>query len=380
MQIEKVNTRRQLNEFILFPYQLYRTDPLWIPPLRTEQKKLFDPKKNSLLGHCDYALFLAREGNRILGRVAVFIDHLSNDYWQENIGCFGSYECIADGETAHALLHQCEDWLRDHGVEAMRGPISFETQNWGAVLDDFDTPPRLMSPYNPKYYLEQFEAFGLAKIKDLEIYASRLSSYQLPERFLRYRQRLMEKYHLTIRSIDMKRLVEDARLIVELSNQSLAHNWGYAPVGIEEAEALAKDLKMVVWPELIKILESQGRPIGFCITLPDIYQLLQGLDGRLSPIALYRLLFQLRKIRIFRIWALGIIPEFHRRGLDTLLYLSIHDELAKYDALVEANYILEDNYAMKDAVIKLGMQKVRTVRIFQKSRKTGSCCKEPAVY
>jgi hypothetical protein len=366
VQIEQVTTGRGMSDFVKLPYTLYRQDPLWIPPLRSEQNKLYDPKKNSLLQHCDYALFLARAGKRIVGRAAVFIDRLSNDYWHENIGCFGSYECIPDGESASALLRTCEDWLRDHGVEAMRGPISFETQNWGAVLDDFTTPPRLMSPYNPKYYLDHFTEFGLAKIKDLEIYASRLSTYEMPERFLKYRQRLMQKYQLTIRSINMKRLVEDARLIVELSNQSLAHNWGYAPVGIEEAENMARDLKMIVWPELIKILESQGKPVGFCITLPDIYQLLQGLDGRLSPIALYRLLFQLRKIRIFRIWALGIIPEFHRRGLDTLLYLSIHDELAKYDALVEANYILEDNYAMKDAVIKLGMAKVRTVRIFEK--------------
>ncbi|MBN2355000.1 hypothetical protein JXO59_02745 [candidate division KSB1 bacterium] len=366
MQIETVNTGGPLSDFLLFPYTLYRNNPRWIPPLRSEQAKLFDPKKNTLLQHCDYQLFLLRDGKNILGRVAAFIDRHSNQYWHENVGCFGSYESIEDETVSHALLRACETYLRERKVEAMRGPISFETQNWGAVVDDDTTPSRLMSPFNPPYYIQQFESYGLKKIKDLEVFASGTKNYVIPERFLRYKEKLIKKYDLNIRSINMKRLVDDARIIVDLSNRSLAHNWGYAPIGMEEAENLAADLKMIVWPELIKIVESSGKPIGFCITLPDIFQLLHGTSGRLFPLALFRLLFKLRTIRVFRIWALGIVPEFHRRGIDTLLYLSTYDELKKYDALVEANYILEDNYAMKDAVIKLGMQKVRTLRIFQK--------------
>jgi ribosomal protein S18 acetylase RimI-like enzyme len=69
----------------------------------------------------------------------------------------------------------------------------------------------------------------------------------------------------------------------------------------------------------------------------------------------------------FRIWALGIVPEYQRRGIDTLLYLSLYEALKGLDAWVEANYILEDNYAMRDAVVKLGMQQVRTLRIYEKA-------------
>jgi GNAT superfamily N-acetyltransferase len=111
-------------------------------------------------------------------------------------------------------------------------------------------------------------------------------------------------------------------------------------------------------PELVQIVEAGDEPIGFCIALPDIMQLLQGCNGRLLPKAWYRLLFKLQSIRIFRIWALGIVPEFQRRGIDTLLYSRIWEVLKDVDAVVEANYILEDNFPMKDAVLKLGIEKI----------------------
>ena len=366
MHVERVSTASQLMEFVSLPYSLYCQDALWIPPLRSEQKKLFNPSKNSLLKQCDYQLFLCRSGKTVIGRSAAFIDHHYNSHWRENIGCFGSYECRQDSGAAAALLGACAEWLQQRGVDRMRGPISFETQNWGAILDDFTSPPRLMSPYNPPFYHDQFVAFGLTKVKDLHVFGVATQNYIIPGRFIKFRDHLLRKYNLRIRSIRMNKLIEDARVIVDLSNRSLAPNWGYTPVEVGEAENLAKDLKRIVWPELIKIAEADGRPIAFCITLPDILQLLKGTDGHLFPRALFRLLFKLRSIRVFRIWALGIIPEFQRRGIDTLLYLSLYEALKEIDAWVEANYILEDNFAMRDAVVKLGMKQVRTLRIYEK--------------
>ncbi|HNT66807.1 MAG TPA: hypothetical protein PKN04_13575 [bacterium] len=366
MKIQTAVTAKQKKAFIDFPYRFYCSDPLWIPPLRSEQKKLFDPGKNSLLQHGEHVLFLAADGGNAIGRAAAFIDDGYNRHWNEKVGFFGSFEAVDDVQVAEYLLDACADWLRQRGMTRMRGPISFESQNWGVVIDDFASPPRLMSPYNPPYYAELFAAFGLQKVKDLEVFVSRSLDYPLPERFLRHRQRLMRKYGLRLRSIDMKNLLRDVRIIVDLSNRSLQNNWGYAPVSEEEAEGIARDLKRIVRPELVQIVEAGDEPIGFCIALPDILQLLQGCNGRLLPKAWYRLLFKLQSIRIFRIWALGIVPEFQRRGIDTLLYSRIWEVLKDVDAVVEANYILEDNFPMKDAVLKLGMRKNRTMRIFEK--------------
>jgi ribosomal protein S18 acetylase RimI-like enzyme len=366
VDIIRVKHNREWRAFVEFPYRFYKDDPLWIPPLRLEQKRLFNRHKNSMLANCDYELFLAIENTKPVGRAAAFVDHHYNAHWNERTGFFGSFESINDQQVAFALLRSCERWLNDQHMDNMRGPISFESQNWGVNMDDYESPSRLMSPYNPPYYGILLQGFGLEKCKDLEIFAASTQNYPIPERFLRHKEWLFQKYNLNIRPIDMKNLDRDVGLIVDLSNRSLSNNWGYAPISESEAEAIARDLKPIVWPELVRIVESNHKPIGFSITLPDILQLLKGCNGHLFPDALFRLLFKLRTIRVFRIWALGIVPEFQRKGIDTLLYLSIWEALRDIDAYVEANYVLEDNYAMKDAVLKLGMDKVRTVRIYEK--------------
>ncbi|MBN1543306.1 hypothetical protein JW992_14285 [candidate division KSB1 bacterium] len=366
MKVQTLATARQKREFIDFPYWFYRSDPLWIPPLRSEQNKLFDIRKNAMLQHGDHVLFLATDRGKTVGRAAAFVDEGYNRHWGEKTGFFGSFESIDDSWIASELLQACEVWLQRQGMNRMRGPISFESQNWGVVIDDFCTPSRLMSPYNPPYYAALFERQGLHKVKDLEVFVGRTRDYPMPDRFFRHYRRIAAKYDLALRAIDMKNLLRDVRMIVDLSNRSLRNNWGYAPVSEAEAEGVARDLKMIVRPELVQIVEARGEPIGFCIALPDILQLLTGCNGRLFPKALYRLLFKQQTICVFRIWALGIVPEFQRKGIDTLLYLRLWEALKGIDAVVEANYILEDNYAMRDAVIKLGMTKVRTLRIYEK--------------
>ncbi len=366
MNIVPVLNQKQLNDFINLPYQLYQHDPLWIPPLRSEQKKLFTAAKNVMLRTSPFQFFLAMDVDKCLGRAAVFIDEHFNNYWQDNIGFWGSFECYEDQQVASALLHECENWLRQRGMRAIRGPINFESQNWGLICDSFHMPPRIMAAYNPPYYNELLSAHGFSKIKDLEAFGVHVADYVIPERFLRHKERLIKKYDLVIRPINMKNMVQDVRIILDLNNRSVAGNWGVAPVSLDEAEGIAADLKDIVRPELILILEAKGEPIAFLIVLPEIYTILHDLDGRLFPFGLFKLMRRLKKINEFRFWALGIVPEFQRRGLDSLLYLTIYDILQKQNVYVEANYILEDNFAMKDAVLKLGMKKVRTYRVYEK--------------
>ncbi len=366
MEIRQVHSRRDEKEFVSLPYRLYRGDPYWVPPLRSEQRKLFRPQSNAMLLHCDYVLFLASEGGTAVGRVAAFVDRHANDYWGSAIGFFGSYECIDRYDVAHALLGAARDWLQAQGMTAMRGPISFESQNWGFIVQGFDYPPAVMSPYNPPYYNRHMESFGLRKVKDLEVYrGDAASGYELPERFVRHLQRIQERHRVRVRTVNMKELAREVKIIVDLANRSLAHNWGYAPVTDAEAADMARSLKLILDPTVVFVAEADGKPIGFSIAFPDVNELLRGLNGRLFPFGIFKLVFGLKKVKSYRMWALGIVPEYQRRGIDTLLYVKTYQALKPRGARLEANYVLEDNYAMKDAIIKLGLQLVRRYRIYE---------------
>jgi len=170
MNINLVTAKSDLKRFIDLPYKLYKNDPVWIPPLVDEQFSQFDIKRNPTLDHCEYALFLLEENDRLIGRIAAFIDRLALEAWKEQIGLFGYYECIEDLTASNMLFEAAATWLRKKGMTKMRGPWSFVSQEWGLVVEGFTPSPVVMAPYNPSYYMGHMASFNLKKIKDLLVY------------------------------------------------------------------------------------------------------------------------------------------------------------------------------------------------------------------
>ena len=366
--VDPVRSRADLRRFIELPYRLYRDDPVWVPPLRLEQRQRVDPKRNPMLRHCTCELFLARRAGEAVGRVAAFVDHLAIAHWQQPIGLFGSYECVDDAGVSAALLGAAREWLRGRGMSTMRGPWSFASQEWGLVVDGFTPPPVLMAPYNPPFYNAQLLDFGMAKAKDLLAFiADTGAGYRIPERYITLTDRVQQRYGVRVRSIDMRRLEAEVAIIVDLANRSIAENWGFYPATAEEGKAMARDLRPVVDPELVMIAEDgQGVPIAFAITLPDLNVLLCGLGGRLLPFGWLRLLLGRKRLRQYRMWAIGVVPEYQGRAVDALLYRRLHEVLTPRGAVrLEANYVLEDNAPMINAMENLGLEELRRYRVYE---------------
>ncbi len=367
MEIIHIQSKSDLKRFIELPYSLYKNDPVWVAPLRDEQWSQFDPKRNAMLSHCETALFIACEGRKALGRIAAFIDTEAVNYWKQPIGLFGSFECVNDVTVSQALLTAAKEWLKQRKMKYLRGPWSFASQEWGLVYEGFTPSPVIMAPYNPPWYNHHLADFGLEKVKDLLVYyIDAREGYAIPERILTLTDKIRDRYQVKVRPINMKKLEEDVITILKLSNESIADNWGYYPVTLEEGKAMARDMKQIVDPKALLIAEdANGRPIGFAMTLPDVNSLIKGLNGRLLPFGIFKLLFGLPKIKQYRMWALGVIPEYQGRAIDTLLYRATYDALYSKEVRLEINYVLEDNDRMNNALYKLGVKPLRKYRIYQ---------------
>jgi ribosomal protein S18 acetylase RimI-like enzyme len=367
MKIQTVQNRRDLRDFINFPYHHYRDDPNWVAPLRSEQWAQFNPDKNPMLNHCETELFLLKEGKEVIGRCSAFVDHLAVVHWGEPIGLFGSFECVDDLAGAKLLLNAARDWLLVKGMQGMRGPWSFASQEWGLEIEGGDRPPVILAPHNPPYYAGFFEAFGLGKAIDLIAYVGDMAQgYQFPERYLKLTGVIQSRYGVTVRPVNMDDLETEVMTIVELSNRSIKENWGYYPVTPEEARAMAHDLKAIVNPDALLIAEDQqGQPIGFALSLPDVNTILKGLNGRLFPFGWLKLLFGLKKIRQYRMWGLGVVPEYQGKAIDTLLYKATYEALKDLQVRMEINYVLEDNHRMNNALLKLGVEPIRRYRVYE---------------
>jgi GNAT superfamily N-acetyltransferase len=366
VEIRLVESRPDLRQFVELPYRLYRSDPIWVPPLRSEQWKQFEVRYNPMLQHCEYTLFLLLHQGQAVGRIAAFVDRLAVEAWGAPIGLFGSYECAAGTEGAAMLLGAARAWLRQRQMQAMRGPWSFASQEWGLVVEGFARPPVMMAPHNPPTYNADLEAFGLRKAKDLLVYYIDCASYRFPERYLALTDKVQQRYQITVREVNLRRLDEEVATLMEIGNRSIAGNWGFYPVTPAESTALARDLRQILDTHAVLIAEGpDGAPIGFAIALPDINVLLRGLNGRLLPLGWLKLLWGLPRLRQYRMWALGVIPAYQGKAVDALIYRRLYEALYPRQVFLEINYVLEDNAPMNNALKKLGAQDLRRYRVYE---------------
>ncbi len=367
MNIRQVENKQDLKDFIELPYRLYKDDANWVAPLRSEQRAQFLPARNPMLDHCETAFFLAEKSGQVAGRISAFIDHLAIEHWKQPIGLFGSFETIDDNTIAGALLSAARDWLESRGMKYMRGPWSFASQEWGLVIEGFTPPPVILAPYNPPFYNNLLENFGLKKANDLLVYEiNAADGYQIPERYLQLTDKIQKRYDVRVRPVNMRNLEEDVVTILNLANISINDNWGFYPVTEAEARVMARDLKPIINPKAVLIAETgKGRPIGFAMSLPDINQVLKGLNGRLFPVGIFKMLFTLPKIQQYRMWALGVIPEYQGLAIDTLLYRGTYEAIFSNKLRLEINYVLEDNDRMNNALLKLGVKPIRRYRVYE---------------
>ncbi len=370
MQIVEATSRKDIKSFALFPKRLYKDNPYWVPPLWYEEMSAYDGQTNVMLRGNDHALLLAKDSEgEIVGRTLVYIDKQFNQFYRSKIGFFGAFEAIDNQGIASALLDISAAWLKERGMEIMRGPIHPIAESWGFLLKGYDSMPVLMAPYNPPYYHSLVENYGLEKVMDLFAYEIDLNKgYEIPERIKRFITFFQaKKRQFTCRPIDIKRLRSEADHIWRISNTALIDNWGYVPVDLSVMEDMIKRLKDILDPNAVWFVEDEGRPVGFALGFPDPNPTIKAIKGKMLPLGFTKLLRVRSKETRYRLFALAVEPKYHGMGLDVLLYKNLHDALRGRLTILEANYILEDNWSIRNALEKLNMERTKEYRIYETS-------------
>jgi GNAT superfamily N-acetyltransferase len=375
VKVEPVSNRGDLTDFVNLPFDLYRDDPNWVPPIKAEVKKLLDQRKHPFYDggrEAERELFIAREGHRTVGRVAAILNHAHNRVHQENVAFFGFFECVNDPGVARRLLAAAESWAAGRGADAVRGPSNPSTNyECGLLIEGFDRPPVLMMTYNPPWYEDLIEGAGYAKAKDLYAYFSPVHDASL-ERLKKLGARAERRNPgLYTRKVDLTSFDREVALIKELYNAAWEKNWGFVPVSSAEFDALAGELKSLVLPDLVRIAFVADEPVGFILTVPDWNPVLTDLGGALwrHPIRLLRhLLFtKAESLTGIRLVLLGMKEGYRNRGIESLLFANgIEVALKAGYEWCEYSWILEDNERTKGAVRLMGGELYKNYRMYEK--------------
>ncbi len=355
--------------FIAVPAPLYRGDPRYVAPLRREVHALLDPARNPWHRHAELALFVAVRGREAIGRIAAIRDRRYDQIRAEPWGFFGFFDCVDDRACAATLLAEAERWARARGAREMRGPVSPSMHDeCGTLVEGFDAPPVIQMPYNPPYLAGLLEACGYRKAQDLLAYDFDLSQAVRPP-LARIADAVEARGEFRIRTIDPRRFASEVEMVRALYNAAWEVNWGFVPLAVDEMEWRAGQLKQLIDPRVALVVEARRgasfAPVGFALAVPDVNEILVGLKGRLTPLALFRLVRGLRRVRTMRLLLLGVIAGYRKRGLEALLIREIHVRGARAGVTrAELSWVLEDNVVMNRTIVKAGGRRYKTYRIF----------------
>ena len=378
ISVAPVAGKADLAAFIDLAYRLNRSDPNWVPPLRTEMAELLTPGKNPFHDHATMQLFLARRGGVVVGRISAHIDHLALAQppalgMGPGTGNWGLFEAD-DAATALALIAAAEAWLKQQGMTRVLAPISLSIwEEPGLLTMGHDHPPTVMMGHDNPAYQGWIEGDGYRLVKTLKTYDLDIT-HQFPPLIQRIVQSGERNDRVTIRQVKLKHFDREARIIIDILNDAWSNNWGFVPITEAEIAYTGKKLRPLVREDLILIAEYDGRPVAFMMTLPDLNEALKGLDGRLLPFGWAKLLWWLRKPRgrTIRVPLMGVLREYQATRLASQLAFMMIEHI-RQTAVVnygftrgEIGWILEDNQGMVAIADAIGCALNKEYSIYEK--------------
>jgi len=362
--------------FYKIPWHIYQDDPNWIPPLIQDTKSVFDPDQNSFYHKGQTEQFIAFRDGKPAGRIAAMLNSAKDYQSNPKLGGFGFFECFNDQRVADALFSAASDWLMSKDLEGMRGPINFgETDRWwGLLIENFKEAPTYGINYNPPYYIDLIEQYGMVKEHDQLSYKIHLEA-PIPERLKRIANRAIRRNDVQIRMVNLKNLSEEAEIIRTIYNKA----WQemdiedffdtFTPLTSTTVQQMINELKPILIPEGVWLAFVDNKPASFVLTIPDVNQAFRYLDGKFNLLAKLKFLWHRKDINRLRVIAFGTVKKFRRMGLEAAIFAKglshIKNNLPQYSEVIGA-WTGEENWLMQRSIEGAGgevYQKHRTYKL-----------------
>lgn len=348
--IQQVSSKKELKTFIRFNYELYKDNPYSVPDLYDDMLHTFNPKKNAAFEFCEAAYFLAYRDKKVVGRVAAIINHRANDTWKAKEVRFGWIDFIDDDEVSAALLKTVEEWGKARGMNTIVGPLGFTDMDAeGMLIEGFDQLSTMATIYNYPYYPQHMERLGYEKATDWVEFKLKVPEQQLPERFRRVAEIILQKYKLKIVKLTRKVIKEKnyGQRMFDLINEAYAPLYGFSKMTQGQISQYVKTYLPLLDLRMVTVVEDEaGELVAVGISMASLSEALQKAKGRILPFGWFYLLKSLywKRPKTLDLLLVAVKPEYQSKGVNALLF---YDLVPVYMQMGfefgESNPELEDN-------------------------------------
>ena len=336
IEIRPVTTRRELQQFVQFYYDLYRGNDHAVPYLYSEEMSVLREDRNSSFECCEAQYFMAFKDDKMVGRVAAIINNRANKRWDRKQVRFSWFDFVDDQEVSAALLKAVEDWGRSKGMTEITGPIGFiDTDREGMLVDGFDRLSTMYINYNYPYYPQHMEQFaGYEKANDWIELRVKVPEV-VPDKFAKITEMVRKRYGLRVHKFTRKELIADGwgKRIFDLLNETYKDLYGFSQLSNRQIEQLVNDYIKIADLNLVTGVMDGDKLVGFGITFPSFSRALQKThDGRYLPFGWWHLLKILKwhKTDTVDLLLIGVLPEYRSKGANALIFDDLIRQFQRY--------------------------------------------------
>lgn len=326
ISIKKVETKRELDDFVTFADRLYADCPYYVPDLHVDIRETFDPRKNPGLEFSDIQPFIAYDkGGNVVGRIAGIINRRANEKWHTRNVRFGFIEFVDDPDVSAALLGAVEEWGRKQGMDCIQGPMGiFDFDKEGMLVEDFDQMGSMITIYNYPYYPKHLEALGYEK--EVDWIQIRIDvPKEIPPKYERVAKLSEELFGLRVRKLSNADVYKKGygRKVFQLLNEAYSPLFGYTEMSDRQIDSYVKRYLPLIDKQLLPVIENEkGELIGVAITMGSLSHALCKTKGKLFPFGWYHLLRALKwkhedKAELLLI---AVRPDYQGLGVNALFF------------------------------------------------------------
>jgi len=367
-----INDKKQVKEFIRFPYDLYKNHPQWVPPLIIDVQLQLNPNKHPFYERSDADFFIAKDNGKVVGRIAALENKPYNEYHNKKDANFYLFELINEQAVADALFERLFEWAKKRKLNNVVGPKGFSAlDGYGILVKGFEHHQMMnMMNYNYPYYSTLVENLGFEKEVDFVSHYAHIPDFRLPERIHRIADRIQKRGTLKVKRFSSRKELKSwAMKIGRAYNNSFVNNWEYYPLTDNEIDFVLQTILYVADPRLIKIITHNDDVVGFLFGFADVSRAMQRAKGHLFPFGLFDILINLKNTKWIAVNGAGILPEFQGHGGNALLYSEMEKTVLSHDNFEHADFtqIAETAVQMRKDLTNIGGVPYKNHRVYHRN-------------
>ena len=369
IQLKKVDTKRELKDFIKFPFSLYKNSKYWVPPIIIDELETLRKDKNPVFENAEAHYFLAYKENKIVGRIAAIINHIETQRQGLRKMRFGWFDVIDDIEVSRVLLNKVEEIGKQNNLEFIEGPVGFSNlDKVGALTEGFDHIGTMATWYNHPYYVEHLEKLGF-KPEKVYIESKFLLSEIKEMRFLKMHDLIVKRYkYKPLNFTKTKEIIPYLDQMFDLLNDSYKELSTFVPINEKQREYYKKKFINFINPEYIKfVLNEADEMIAFSVVIPSFSEAIQEIKGKLFPFGIFKLMKAKKNPKTMLLYLIGVHPKYQQKGVTAVIFNETYKTISK-DGINECIRLpeLENNLPEQQIWKDFGAKIIKRRKTFKK--------------